>query len=112
MTQFYLDLAVQALPLIGGAVIGYLWEKKKGADQEKEDMKKDIDEQREALTKAVRAVCKIELRRIYDNGKANGGKVSREDWQDADEIYTAYHGMGGNGRGTEIIKKIHEMALS
>ena len=108
MTQFYLDLAAQILPLIGGAVIGYLWEKKKSADQEKEE----VIEQREALTKAVRAVCKIELRRIYDNGKMNGGKVSREDWQDADEIYTAYNGMGGNGRGTEIIKKIHEMALS
>ena len=108
MTQFYLDLTAQILPLIGGAVIGYLWERKKSADQEKEE----VIEQREALTKAVRAVCKIELRRIYDNGKTHGGKVSREDWQDADEIYTAYHGMGGNGRGTEIIKKIHEMALS
>ena len=107
MTQFYLDLAAQILPLIGGAVIGYLWERKKSADREKEE----IIQLRECLIKSVRVVCKIELQRIYDSGKTNGGKVSAEDWQNAIEIYEAYHGMGGNGRGTKTLEKIQEMAL-
>ena len=106
MIQFYLDLATQILPLIGGTVIGYLWEKKKELTKKQEY----ADKQREDIVKAVRVICKIELRRIYDNGKANGNSVSHEDWQDADEIYSAYHGMGGNGRGTKILDKIHEMA--
>lgn len=106
MTQFYLDLAAQVLPLIGGAIIGYLWEKKKELTKSRDAVTK----QREDLVQAVRVICKIELRRIYDNAKEHGNKVSHEDWQDADEIYAAYHNMGGNGRGTKIIDKIHEMA--
>ncbi len=108
MELFQTEFLTQGLAAFFGILVGYLWEKKKSLAEKRKD---DADEHK-ALISAVRVICKIELQRICDYGMEHGDKVSAESWQYADEIYEAYHGLGGNGRGTKLIEKIHEMGLS
>ncbi len=101
MTQSYLNIASELIPIIAAAVLGYLY--RAGVT---------VKKRQEALIMATRALCKGELRRIYVYGREHGNKLSSEDWQLADDIYSAYHGLGGNGRGTKLIEKIHEMGTA
>lgn len=93
--SFLLDI----LPTIGGVVIGYLWNKARGLSQKQK-----------AMEKSIRAILKIELRRIYAYGTERG-YLSYEDEQIAEEIYETYHALGGNGQGTTMIEAIRKMEL-
>lgn len=61
-----------------------------------------IDNRRDPLHEGVKELlfCKLELlhRQMVDNG----GVCTVETKQTAERIYLAYHGLGGNGVGTEM----------
>ena len=99
MEQTITSLILNALPTVVGVIIGYLWNKARGLSQKQQ-----------AMEKSIRAILKIELRRIYDCGMAHG-YLSYEDEQIAEEIYDSYHTLGGNGQGTTMIEAIRKMEL-
>lgn len=99
MENAFTSLILNALPTVAGVIIGYLWNKARGLSQKQQ-----------AMEKSIRAILKIELRRIYDLGTTNG-YLSYEDEQIAEEIYDSYHTLGGNGQGTTMIEAIRKMEL-
>lgn len=56
----------------------------------------------------IRALLKIELRRIHEKGQSEH-KLSYADEASAEEIYSTYHALGGNGQGTTMINDIRKM---
>ncbi len=99
MEKEIISFVLSVLPTIGGVVIGYLWNKARG-----------LSEKQQAMEKSIRAILKIELRRIYAYGTERG-YLSYEDEQIAEEIYETYHALGGNGQGTTMIEAIRKMEL-
>lgn len=99
MEQTIILLILNVLPTVVGVVIGYLWNKARG-----------LSEKQQAMEKSIRAILKIELRRIYAYGTERGC-LSYEDEQIAEEIYETYHALGGNGQGTTMIEAIRKMEL-
>ncbi len=85
---------IQGLPTLGGVIIGYLWNKARG-----------LSEKRDKVEAAMRVILKRELIKIYDESTARG-YITMYDEGIAEEIYTHYHGLGGNGQGTKIIGDI------
>lgn len=86
-------------PTVAGIAIGYLW-----------NMARGLSQKQKAMEKSIRAILKIELRRIYAYGTERG-YLSYEDEQIAEEIYETYHTLGGNGQGTAMIEAIRKMEL-
>lgn len=77
--------------------IGYLFNKERGNKKKRENTECGI-----------RALLKIELRRIHERGEAEH-KLSYADEASAEEIYATYHALGGNGQGTTMINDIRKM---
>lgn len=77
--------------------VGYLWNKLKNYD----------NKQRRAED-GLRALLKDRLISIYTKAK-RAQCVTFEQMDRADMIYTAYHGLGGNGTGTAVIKELRSM---
>lgn len=77
--------------------VGYLLNKERGRTKKAKDTEYGI-----------RALLKIELRRIHERGQAEH-KLSYADEASAEEIYATYHALGGNGQGTTMINEIRKM---
>ena len=77
--------------------IGYLLNKERGNKAKRENTEYGI-----------RALLKIELRRIHEKGQSEH-KLSYADEASAEEIYSTYHALGGNGQGTTMINDIRKM---
>lgn len=63
---------------------------------------------REKAECGIRAILKIELRRIHERGQS-AHKLSYADEASAEEIYSTYHALGGNGQGTTMMNDIRKM---
>lgn len=77
--------------------IGYLLNKERGNKKKKE-----------STECGIRALLKIELRRIHEKGQSEH-KLSYADEASAEEIYSTYHVLGGNGQGTTMIQDIRKL---
>ncbi len=77
--------------------VGYLLNKERGNKAK-----------REKTERGIRAILKIELRRIHEKGQSEH-KLSYADEASAEEIYSTYHALGGNGQGTTMINDIRKM---
>ena len=77
--------------------IGYLLNKERGNKKK-----------RESTECGIRALLKIELRRIHEKGQSEH-KLSYADEASAEEIYSTYHELGGNGQGTTMIQDIRKL---
>lgn len=77
--------------------IGYLLNRERGNKKKKE-----------STECGIRALLKIELRRIHERGQTEH-KLSYADEASAEEIYATYHALGGNGQGTTMINDIRKM---
>lgn len=76
---------------------GYLLNKARGQNKKRKDTECGI-----------RALLKIELRRIHERGQEEH-KLSYADESSAEEIYAVYHALGGNGQGTTMINDIRKL---
>lgn len=63
-----------------------------------------------SLELGMRALLWGELRDIYNNGVATGG-LSPDERHHLEDVYNAYHGIGGNGTGTKIFNEAMELEL-
>ena len=77
--------------------VGYLWNKLK-----------HFDERQHSTDEGLQALLKDRLISIYTKAK-RAQCVTFEQLERADMIYSAYHGLGGNGTGTAIIKELRGM---
>lgn len=77
--------------------VGYLLNKTRGNAKKRRDTECGI-----------RALLKIELRRIHEKGQSEH-KISYADEASAEEIYSTYHALGGNGQGTSMIQDLRKL---
>jgi hypothetical protein len=61
-----------------------------------------------ALNNGVQALLFAQLRLIYTEA-ADKGKVTFSRLHDAQQMYLAYHRLGGNGIGTAMIEELKQM---
>lgn len=59
-----------------------------------------------ALVRGVRALLRADLNRIHVNYVQVGRPVDLALKDEADDIYSAYHALGGNGVGSELHRQI------
>ena len=64
-------------------------------------------EKQEAFQKGMRALLWGELKRVHADGKVENG-LTTEDRHHLEEVYMAYHSLGGNGTGTHL----HDEAMN
>ena len=62
------------------------------------------------MESGTRAMLKMELCRIHKDSTA-AGAITYDDEAIAEEIYTAYHSLGGNGQGTKMMADIRKLAM-
>ena len=91
------SVASQCSYAILSCAVGYLLNKERGNKAKRENTECGI-----------RALLKIELRRIHEKGQSEH-KLSYADEASAEEIYSTYHVLGGNGQGTTMIQDIRKL---
>lgn len=65
-----------------------------------------------AMKSGMRSMLRRELKIMHRQHVINGSPVSIDDKDEATEIYTAYHDLGGNGTGTRIYNEIMELPIT
>lgn len=68
----------------------------------------DSAKRERALEVGMRALLWGELRDIYNEGKGAGG-LTADEKHHLEDVYNAYHGIGGNGTGTHIFSEAMEL---
>lgn len=63
---------------------------------------------RESIECGIRALLKVELRRIHAKGQSEH-RISYADEASAEEIYSSYNALGGNGQGTSMIHDLRKL---
>lgn len=114
MREIMVPLICQIFLMLTGALIGYMFERLRKAD-DKRDAERDaietsVSQRQAAIEDGVRMILKIELRRIYATA-LQCGYVTYEDETFAEEIFEKYHALGGNGQGTTMIEALRKMEM-
>lgn len=89
------------VPTVLAALITYLVTKAKEAG------KSDS-----AMEKGMRSILRRELKIMHRQHVIKGEPVSIDDKDEATEIYSAYHDLGGNGTGTRMYQDIMELPVT
>lgn len=63
-----------------------------------------------SLETGMRALLWRELKHIYNEGVEAGG-LTPDERHHLEDVYTAYHGIGGNGTGTRLHNEAMELPL-
>ena len=73
------------------------------------ELKKKLKEQ-EAVKEGMVALLHD---RLFQSGMyyLDKGEISVSELQNFDDLYNAYHRLGGNGTGTEIYERVHDLEL-
>lgn len=114
MREIMVPLICQIFLMLTGALIGYMFERLRKAD-DKRDAERDaieasVSQRQAAIEDGVRMILKIELRRIYAT-TLQCGYVTYEDETFAEEIFEKYHALGGNGQGTTMIEALRKTEM-
>lgn len=96
MDAFIAPIVIQAAYALIAFITGFLWNKSRS-----------LAKRQNANDSGMRALLKVELKRIHTKAMCNG-YITYEDGELAEEVYSAYHMLGGNGQGTAMIKQIRE----
>lgn len=99
MESEIISFGLQILYTIGGGILGYFWNRNK-----------NLEARNMALEQGMRATLKIELRRLHE-AAVKRGYIDYNDEAVAEEIYQAYHALGGNGQGTKMIGDIRKFSM-
>ena len=99
MENIIIGITTQGVYAILAFTIGYLWNKSKG-----------LSEKVKSSDRGMRVLLKIQLKTIHQQA-VERGSVTYEEEDLAEEIYRAYHGLGGNGQGTAIMQSIRKMRV-
>lgn len=95
VTQIAVTAAVTSLVSgLVGAVVATLISMVK--DKRRKDTSSD-----QAMKEGMRALLWRELKNLHSEAVNNGG-MDTEERKHLDSVYSAYHGIGGNGTGTRL----------
>ncbi len=97
MDSTVLGFILQVTYAVGAFTLGHFWNKSH-----------ELSARQLAMEKGTRALLKTELCRIHRESTTRGGLPYDEESL-AEELYSAYHALGGNGQGTTMINDIREM---
>lgn len=99
MKEFIIEYWVEAL--FGLAIAGLTY----GINE----LKKKLKEQ-ESVKEGVVALLHD---RLFQSGMyfLDKGEISVAEHQNFEDLYNAYHNLGGNGTGTEIYERVNELRL-
>ena len=99
MDSTVLGFSLQVAYAVGAFVLGTVWNKSR-----------NLSIRQKAMESGTRAMLKMELCRIHKDSTA-AGAITYDDEAIAEEIYTAYHSLGGNGQGTKMMADIRKLAM-
>lgn len=70
-----------------------------------------VDSRRDPMRDGVRQLLFCELETMYLRMVDSGGVMRVSDKETAENIYDAYHALGGNGVGTRMITEIRQARI-
>lgn len=73
---------------------------------------KEASKSSRAMEKGMRSILRRELKIMHRQYVIKGEPISIDDKDEATEIYTAYHDLGGNGTGTHMYHDIMELPIT
>ena len=73
---------------------------------------KEASKSSRAIEKGMRSILRRELKIMHRKHVIKGDPISIDDKDEATEIYTAYHDLGGNGTGTHMYSDIMELPIT
>lgn len=100
-TSLVIQAVSMVLPTLLGSIIGSVI-----------GSYKSHNEKTKALENYNRISMKRDLREIHKRVCVEKSGCSVEDKEDAEEIYTAYKALGGNGTGETLYKEIMRAAVT
>lgn len=65
-----------------------------------------------AMESGMRSIMRRELKIIHRKHVLKGEPISIDDKDEATEIYSSYHDLGGNGTGTHMYHEIMELPIT
>lgn len=94
-----IEIVSTVVSVVVTSFCGYLvWWLQKHSDKK--------DAEREGIKLLLRSVLKE-----YYNTYKQDGKISSDDFTEYEEMYNAYHNLGGNGTATKWFDKIKELDI-
>ena len=73
---------------------------------------KEASRSSRAMEQGMRSILRRELKIMHRKHVIKGDPISIDDKDEATEIYTAYHDLGGNGTGTHMYSDIMELPIT
>lgn len=73
---------------------------------------KEASKSSRAMEKGMRSILRREIKIMHRQHVIKGEPISIDDKDEATEIYTAYHDLGGNGTGTHMYHDIMELPIT
>ena len=64
-----------------------------------------------AMRSGMRSILRRELKIMHRQHVVKGTPISIDDKDEATEIYTAYHDLGGNGTGTHMYEELMDLPI-
>ena len=117
MNSVLLQSYLIALPIVLTALMGYVvWllqeqRKQKKIDSIERDERIEAErKQREANSRGTMLLLKVKLHEYHDK-YAELGEIPSYAYQNFEEMYEAYHDLGGNGTGTKMHEEMKELHL-
>lgn len=95
MVQFLMQTYTIALPIVLGYIVWLLKNQKKTRD---------------ANSKGTMLLLRVQLIEYHDK-YTKRGSVPSYVYENFDEMYNAYHDLGGNGMVTQMKKEMEELSL-
>lgn len=99
MDSALFSFILQVVYSVGAFVFGYAWNKSRS-----------LSRRQEGIENGTRILLKMNLIRIHRVSSKNG-YITYDDAALAEEIYDAYHALGGNGSGTHMLEDIKKMRM-
>ena len=112
--EIVIQIVWAVLSAIATSVIGYFFYKFKKYEKisktENEKQIKEILRRDDAVVGALRALCSERILQIYvENKKRNS--ITKQKMDMADNLYRAYHKLGGNGTITAVFESILQLPI-
>lgn len=106
MDPFLSQIAVTAIMSVVSIAVGWAMGGLKGAAKERAEAQKAAMEDRDTTRRILRTLLYCRLADMHRRYVVDGVPCTPAEKQEAEEVYSEYHGIGGNGSGTALYKEI------
>lgn len=106
MEPLLVQIAMTAITSAVCTAVGWVMGGIKGAAKERAEQQKATVEDRDTVRRILRTLLYCRLADMHRRYVVDGVPCTPAEKQEAEEVYTEYHGIGGNGSGTALYKEI------